>query len=197
MRAWGRLVIASGRMVYRSRDTLLVGLVQPLILIGLIALWKQLRFHTGAGAVDFFSFVATGFAAYGVVGVAQHSMVGAAADYRVQGVLKRVAVTPISPAAFVSAQVVARVGLSVLQVAATLAAAAALGAGIRPSPNLVSVLPLAALTALMGMSLAFVIAGVALDGASITDFGRQLGVASAWLLALLLVASRTYRFTEE
>jgi ABC-2 type transport system permease protein len=39
---------------------------------------------------------------------AQHGMTGAAAGYRVQGALKRVAVTPVSPLAFISAQALAR-----------------------------------------------------------------------------------------
>lgn len=179
-------------------------------------------------------------------------MVGAAADYRVQGVLKRVAVTPISPPAFVSAQVAARVGVAVVQVVATLGVAAVLGANIEIGSNLVWVLPLAAATALMGLSLAFVVAGVtrtpdaannldltlalpiyflagimwptegfpealqnivgyaipftslveairgvAIDGASIMEFSRQLGVAAAWLVALFLLAARTYRFTQD
>jgi hypothetical protein len=41
------------------------------------------------------------------------------------------------------------------------------------------------------------IRGIALNGDSITAYGEQVLIGLAWLVAVFLVASRAYRFTEE
>jgi ABC-2 type transport system permease protein len=46
-------------------------------------------------------------------------------------------------------------------------------------------------------SLIEAVRGIALSGSSITAYGPQVAVGLAWLVAVFLVASRAYRFTED
>lgn len=85
----------------------------------------------------------------------------AAAGYRAQGVLKRIAVTPISPATFIAAQVMARLVTAVAATVVILAIGDALGARIEYTANLLWIVPLATIAVLTGVSFAFAIAGVA------------------------------------
>jgi hypothetical protein len=105
MRGFTTLVLASSRMLFRSPATLRVAFATPLLFAALIALYDRLEFETASGSVDFFDYIAVGVAAWYITYTAQHGMTGAAASYRAQGVLKRLAVTPISSLEFISAQV--------------------------------------------------------------------------------------------
>lgn len=106
-----------------------------------------------------------GEAAVGRVGATEHEPAAAgltrpAAGYRAQGVLKRIAVTPISSFAFISSQVLARVGLAVAQVVAVLGAGKLLGAHIELGVNLAWALLPVTMVVLMGLSIGFVWAGI-------------------------------------
>ena len=96
MRGLPQLTLASARMIYRSRASLRVAFLTPLMFAALIALFHELRFETGSQSIDFFSYIAVGVAFWYVTYAAEHGMTGAAAGYRAQGVLKRIAATPIS-----------------------------------------------------------------------------------------------------
>ena len=251
MRGFDTLVLASSRMLFRSPATLRVAFVTPVAFAALIALYDRLRFDTDAGSVDFFSYIAVGVAAWYITYTAQHGMTGAAAGYRAAGVLKRLAVTPISSLEFISAQVLARVGLAVAQVIAVLGAAKLLGASIEIGANLAWALVPVTMVVLMGLSIGFIWAGItrtpegantldvmmaipllflagalwpreaypdavadvvqyaipfaapfdtlrgiALDGASIADYGSELLVAASWLIALAVLATGAYRLKE-
>jgi ABC-2 type transport system permease protein len=154
------LVVASSRMLLRSPATLRVAFLTPIAFAALIALYHRLRFQTGAGSVDFFSYIAVGVAAWYVTYTAQHGMTGAAAGFRAAGVLKRLAVTPISSLEFIAAQALARVALAVAQVIAVLGAAKLLGASIQVGPNLAWALVPVTIVVLMGLSIGFIWAGI-------------------------------------
>src|SRR5215218_10411440 len=160
MRALGQLTLASARMVYRSPESLRLAFLTPLAFAAVVALYTKLRFETGTGSIDFFDYIAVGVAFWYVTYLAEHGMTGAAAGYRAQGVLKRLAVTPVSARAFVSAQVLARVGLAIIQAFAVLGAAAVLGASIELGWNLLWELVPVTLLALAGLSLGFIWAGI-------------------------------------
>jgi ABC-2 type transport system permease protein len=160
MRGLAQLTLASARMVYRSRATLRVAFVTPLMFALLVALFHRLRFETGGQSIDFFSYIAVGVAFWYVTYAAQHGMTGAAAGYRAQGVLKRVAVTPISAAAFIAAQVLARVGLGVAQSIALLAVARLLGAHIELGPTFAWELVPVTMIVLAALSIGFIWAGI-------------------------------------
>jgi ABC-2 type transport system permease protein len=160
MRGFTALTLASGRMAYRSPATLRVGFVTPLVFVALIAVYHQLRFNTGTEAVDFFDYIATGVAAWYITYTAQHGMTGAAAGFRAQGVLKRIAVTPISSITFIVSQVLARLGLAVVQAIVVLGAAKALGASIDLGANLLWALVPVAMIVFIGLSIGFIWAGI-------------------------------------
>ena len=155
------LLVASLKMFYRSLDTILFWVVSPLITFGIFALVQQLSFgfEGSRATIDFFSFVAIGTAAFIGAHFAQDGIVGAASGYRAQGVLKRIAVTPISPRTFIAAQILARLAVALAATVGMLALALALGANVSYDANLVWTLPLAAIAVLTAVSLGFAIAG--------------------------------------
>lgn len=87
-----------------------------------------------ARTVNFFDFTLAGFIAYGVASVSVIGMSSALASYRTDGILKRLAATPISPIRFVVANVVARLVQSVTQVLVILGFALLLGAHVYGNP---------------------------------------------------------------
>lgn len=160
MHGFNALVLASSRMLFRSPSTLRVAFITPILFAALIALYDRLSFETGSASVDFFDYIAVGVAAWYVTYTAQHGMTGAAAGYRAEGVLKRLAVTPISSLNFISAQVLARVGLAIAQVIAVLGVAKLLGASIQIGANLAWALVPVTTVVLMGLSIGFIWAGI-------------------------------------
>lgn len=156
------LLTASAKMFYRSLDTLLFAAIIPFLFMAILALVGHLQFafahHTGS--VSFLTFTAIGFSAFLAAHFNQDGIVGSASGYRVQGVLKRIAVTPISPLMFITAQVLIRVLAGVVETVLFLAAAVAFGAHINYTPDLVWILPVSVLAVLIGTSFGFTIAGV-------------------------------------
>lgn len=160
MRGFNALVLASWRMLFRSPATLRVAFLTPLLFAALIALYDRLEFQTRRGSVDLFDYIAVGVAAWYITYSAQHGMTGAAAGYRAQGLLKRLAVTPVSALSFISAQAIARVALAVAQAIVVLGAAKLLGASIVLRPSLAWVLVPIAVIVLIGLSIGFIWAGI-------------------------------------
>ncbi|MGH2989989.1 MAG: ABC transporter permease [Solirubrobacterales bacterium] len=155
------LFVASLKMLYRSADTVLFWVVSPLLVFGIYALVQELNFGIDdrASSVDFFSFVAIGNAAFIGAHFAQDGIVGAASGYRASGILKRIAVTPISPSVFIAAQILARLVVALAATAVMLGLAEALGADVAYTANLVWIAPLVAIAVLTGVSFGFAIAG--------------------------------------
>jgi ABC-2 type transport system permease protein len=160
MRGLPQLTLASARMIYRSPASLRVAFLTPLMFAAVIALYHELRFETGSRSIDFFSYLAVGAAFWYVAYAAEHGMTGAAAGYRAQGVLKRIAATPISAGSFIAAQVLARVGLGVVQIIAVLGAAKLLGADIRLGPSFAWELVPVTMIVLAALSIGFIWAGI-------------------------------------
>ena len=154
------LFVASLKMFCRSRDTILFWIVSPLLLLGIYALVQNLSFGVSNGSeVDFFSFVAIGNAAFIGAHFAQDGSVGAASGYRAQGVLKRIAVTPIAPGTFIAAQTLARLLAALVATVVILGLSEAFGADIDYTANLAWMVPLIAIAVLTGVSFGFAIAG--------------------------------------
>ncbi len=160
MRGLPTLTLASVRMIYRSPASLRVAFVTPVMMAAMIALFHELRFQSGTRQVDFFSYLAVGVAFWYVAYAAAHGMTGAAAGYRAQGVLKRIAVAPISSRSFIAAQALARVGLGVTQIVVLLAVARLLGAQIKLDANFAWALVPTTMIVLAALSIGFIWAGI-------------------------------------
>jgi ABC-2 type transport system permease protein len=160
MRGLPDLIRASSRMIYRSRQSLRVAFLTPISFAAVVALYTRLEFETGSGSVEFFDYIAVGVASWYITYTAEHGMTGAAAGYRAQGVLKRIAVTPITPLAFISAQTLSRLALAVVQVIAVLGVARLIGASIEVGPNLAWVLVPVTMIVLTGLAIGFIWAGI-------------------------------------
>jgi ABC-type multidrug transport system permease subunit len=156
------LFIASSKMFYRSLDTVVFALLSPFLIIAITALAQHLHFvfENKAGSISFFSFTAIGWAAFLGAHVNQDGTVGTASGYRAQGVLKRIAVTPVSPRMFIAAQVLTRLIVALIQTILVLAIAVALGAAVNYSADLAWLLPIAVIALLTGTAFGFAIAGL-------------------------------------
>jgi ABC-2 type transport system permease protein len=168
------LLIASAKMFYRSLDTVWFAAVSPFLLLAILALVKHLQFGLAqeTGTIGFLTFTAIGYAAFLAAHFNQDGIVGTAAGYRAQGVLKRIAATPISGSTFILAQVLTRLGVALVQTLAFLAAVVAIGADIRYTPDLLWILPVAAIALLTGTGFGFAIAGFA----STPETANQLNI---------------------
>ena len=169
------LLVASAKMFFRSLDTVWFAAASPFILLAVIALAKRLDFGFAhdAGVIDFFTFTALGYAAFLAAHFNQDGIVGSASGYRSQGVLKRIAATPISLIAFITAQVLTRLAVAIVQTLAFLAAAVALGATIVYTFDLAWIIPVTAAAVLTGTAFGFAIAGVAKN----PEAANQLNIA--------------------
>ena len=155
------LLIANLKMFWRSLDTVWVAIVSPMLLLGIVGLARHLQFaftHS-TGGVAFLSFSATGFAAFLGAHLNQDGIVGAASGYRAQGVLKRIAVTPVSARTFIAGQVLIRLAVALLQTVVLVGFAIVLGASIAYTIDLAWILPVAATALLTGTGFGFAIAG--------------------------------------
>ena len=148
------LLIANLKMFWRSLDTVWVAIVSPMLLLGIVGLARHLQFaftHS-TGGVAFLSFSAIGFAAFLGAHLNQDGIVGAASGYRAQGVLKRIAVTPVSARTFIAGQVLIRLAVALLQTVVLVGFAIVLGASIAYTIDLAWILPVAATALLTGTS---------------------------------------------
>ena len=169
------LFVASAKMFYRSLDNVLFAAFSPLVMLAVLALVQHLHFaftHR-SGSVDFFSFIAIGFAAFMAAHFNQDGTVGAASGYRAQGVLKRIAVTPVSTRTFIAAQVLVRLLAGFAETIVFLALAVAFGLHIHYTADLAWILPLVTVALLTGTSFGFAIDGVA----KTPEAAHQLNIA--------------------
>lgn len=160
MIATARLAWASTKQLFRSREVLFSMLVYPGLFLILLVLFSRLQLETNHGSIPFMDVWVTG-AALLVVGLGNgHAFLALIATYKATGVLKRIAVMPVSPAQLIVGEVIPRAAMGMLTVVAFLAIARAVGAHIRLGPQLLPVVALVAIVVVTGLSVSFVIAGL-------------------------------------
>lgn len=134
-----------------------------------------------ARTVEYYDFLLPGLVAMGVMNFSITGMAVAVARYREQRILKRILATPLRPAKFLSAQVLARLLLSVVQAGLILAVGVFLfGANIYG--NVVWLFVLATVANLIFLNIGFAVAG----RSSNPDAAQ--GVASAVALPMMFLA---------
>jgi len=245
------LLRASFLMMSRSRGVI-YAMVSTSVMIVAFGLMGDLGFGFGGGSVDFFDFVLPGMAAFLAIYTLQDTVIALAASYKARGVLRRLAVTPVSPAWLIAAQILSYVVLGLVATALALGVGWLVGARLAIGLNLLWLIPIMAVAYLTALSISFAIAGltpnpptanivggalvlplfaltgvvlpiealppplpdvvtialpyaalveavrgIAIGGDSITAYAGQVLIGIARLVAVFLVASRAYRFTEE
>ena len=153
------LVRASVTMMLRSRGVVFAMVAIPVQVVAL-GLLGGLRFGLGGSRFAFVDFVLPGMAALLPIMSLEDITVAIAASHKARGILRRLAVTPVSPALFVAAQILAYVALGLVASSLALAIGAVVGARIVIGPSLLWLIPLQAIGVLTALSIAFTIAGL-------------------------------------
>ncbi len=155
-----RLASASTKQLIRSHEVMATMLVYPAALLGLLALFSELRLETAEGATSLMDLWVTGLGVLAVALGNGHAFLATIATYKATGVLKRISITPISPAQLILAEVVPRAAMGMVTIVAFLAVGRALGADVRLEVGIGAVAAVMVMVTATGLSVAFVIAGL-------------------------------------
>lgn len=155
-----RLTIVSTKQLLRSREVVFSMVVYPALALALLALFSRLQFETAQGSASLMDVWVTGFAVLLVALGNGHAFLALIATYKSTGVLKQLSVMPVSAAQLIVGEVIARAAMGMLTVLAVLVVGRELGASVRIGPELLAVVPVMALVTAVGLSVAFVIAGL-------------------------------------
>lgn len=163
--SWWRLSVASFRMLYRDGQVLLIAFLIPLVFVIAFRLFDLRIVVAGApalrdgagGGTGYFEFVLPGLLAMAVMHFAVFTVAIAVSTYRDQQVLARIAVTPMSPVAFLFGQLCSRVTLALAQVAVLLAVGYLFG--FRYGTGALWLFALVVPGALIFLNIGFVLAG--------------------------------------
>jgi len=158
------LTWASIRMLLRDSEAFFLAAIAPILFLLVFSLYDlsitpggDLATGAAAGAIDYFDFVLPGMLAMGLMNFTMVGIAGSVARYRETQVLRRLTATPVSPLAFITGQVLARLGISVVQVLLLLVTGVLLGGTVVGNP--LSVVVLAVLGNLTFLALGFAVAG--------------------------------------
>lgn len=244
-----RMTVASTRQIWRAPDVLVGTALLPMAFLAMVGLFKNLTFETSDSSIDMVNLMVTGLGLLMVSMSEGHVFLAGIATYKATGVLKRISVTPVSPATLILGEVIPRVVRALLLVVAFFAVGSAFGADILVGPELLGLLPVALLSTGIALSWAFVVAGttsspananaldtftmfplflftgamfpidafpgaletaahvipytglieatrgITLRAEPLTSFGPELAIGAGWLVSLLALAARAYRFT--
>ena len=181
MSAWRAQTRAELMMTLRRGDSVLLTLGIPVGLLVFFSLVDVLP--KPAGVSDAVTFLAPGILALAVMSTAMVSLGIATGFERQYGVLKRLGSTPLGRPALLAAKTSAMVGLELIQAAALVAAAVALGWRPHGSPILAAA---AALLATIGF------AGIGLLMAGTLRAELTLAAANGLYLVLLLLGGMVF-----
>lgn len=176
-----RLASASTRQLLRSSEVWATLVSFPAALLAILWLFSTLRFEFGGSDVRLIDFWVTGLGVLGVALGNTHAFLATISTWKAGGVLKRISVTPITPAQLIVGEVVPRAALGMIALVAFLAAGNALGADIRLGAELLAALPVMVMVTFTGMSVAFIIAGIT----ATPQNANALDTAVAWPLYLV------------
>lgn len=174
------LLGTSTKMMLRSRGVILVMVAIPTYV--LVYALLDLDWHIGEQRTDFFDYVLPGMAAYVAAQLLLDTVTSVGATYKARGVLKRLAITPLSARLLVATQMLTYTVLGVVSGAGMLLA----GAHVEITPNLIWLIPLFALIMFTNMGLAFTIAGLMPNPAASAQVSVGLGMPLMFLSGAML-----------
>lgn len=151
---------ASWRMALRARGVLFAMVASPLTMLAW-ALIRNVRWTVGTQQLNYLDFVVPGTAAFLAAHLFQDIVTAVAASYRARGILRRLAITPVSRKKVIAAQLAPYVVFGLANAALMLAVGMAVGANILLTPNLLWAIPLAGMAVATGLCFAYAIAGLA------------------------------------
>lgn len=178
------LLSTSTKMMLRSRGVILVMVAIPTYV--LVYALLDLDWRIGAQRTDFFDYVLPGMAAYVAAQLLLDTVTSVGATYKARGVLKRLAITPLSARQLVATQMLTYTLLGVVSGAGMLLAGGLAGAHVEITPNLMWLIPLFALIMFTNMGLAFTIAGLMPNPAASAQVSVGLGMPLMFLSGAML-----------
>lgn len=152
------LLRASYKMMIRSRGVIFA-IVTSALYIAFFGLIEDLGFGIGDVTIDFFDYVLPGFAVFLMVYQIQDITVAVGSSFKARGILKRLAITPLSPIKFIAVQAATYVGLGVVASLLVLAIGTLVGGNLRITVHVLWLIPLIALVAVTSIALGYAIAG--------------------------------------
>lgn len=166
---------ASMTMTLRARGVLYVFVYSPALML-LFALMQDLDWGVGDQRIDFIDFVIPGMAAFLAAHLFQDIVTALAASYRARGVLKRLAVTPVSGPLVVAVQMLTYVLFALLNGALMLVVGGLVGVDLTISANLLWAVALIGMVVLTALGFAFAIAGFTPNPQSANGLSGALGL---------------------
>ena len=180
-----RLASASTRQLLRSSEVWATLFAFPAALLAILWLFSTLRFEFGGSDVLLIDLWVTGLGVLGVALGNTHAFLATISTWKAGGVLRRISVTPITPAQLIVGEVVPRAALGMIALIAFLVAGKALGANIRLGAELLAALPVMVMVTFTGLSVAFIVAGIT----ATPQNANALDTAVAWPLYLVTGAT--------
>lgn len=145
-------------MAVRARGVLYVFVYSPALML-LFALMRDLDWGIGDQRIDFIDFAVAGSAAFVAAHLFQDIVTAVAASYRSRGVLKRLAVTPVSGPLVVAVQMLTYVLFGLVNGVLMVGVGVLVGVHVTVTVNLVWAVLLIGIVVLTALGFAFAIAG--------------------------------------
>lgn len=153
-----RMTLSSSKQLLRGRDVLVAAVVVPVVTLGILALFADLDFDTGQTVIGLPELMITGAGIMMVAAGNTHAFVSEIATYKATGVLKRIAVTPISRVSFIIGEVAPRIAIGVT-VSIGYLALGALTTDIELGPQTAGVLLVVLMITVTSLTWGFFVAG--------------------------------------
>lgn len=164
---------ASGKMMLRSRGVIFAVAAGSLE-IAVFGLMRHLEFGFGTESIGFFNFALPGMAVFLAIYQLQDIMVAVASNYRARGILKRLAITPVSPPLVIAVQIATYVVVGVAAAALVLAVGTLIGGEIVLTANLLWLIPLIGMAVLTSLAIAFAVAGLTPNPQTASNVGQTI-----------------------